>query len=338
MRAPPIWLTEAQVASLIGLADAIPALERTLAMEAKAEAANMAKTHLDFGAHNTLHAIGASVTGAGLAGAKTWCHTEGGAAPLLILWDAEDGALQAVVEAFALGQMRTGGISGLATKWLAAEDADEMACLGAGRQAATQVAAVHAVRPLKRLRVWSPTADNRERFAARMEREIGIAAEASASARACAKDAPIVTTVTLARAPFLEADMIAPGAHVNAVGAIVPQRVEFTGDVFARCGVVAVDTLTGVQGLSSEFRSHYGAGKASWDEVRPISAVIAAGRPRPPDADVTLFKAMGMGLSDLAMGIEILARARERGLGQTLPERVRATPRLQRAGQPEERA
>ncbi len=331
MSEAPIWLTEAEIVSLVTLADAIPALEKVLAMEASGEAENMVKTHLTFSGHDTLHAIGASVTGAGLVGTKTWAHTTGGAAPLLVLWNAENGALQAIMESFALGQMRTGAISGVATKWLSAPDADELAIIGSGRQAVTQVAAVHAVRPLKHLRVFSPTKENRDAFAGRMAGEFGFRVTVADSVEACVADAPIVTAVTLATAPFLEAPMIAPGAHVNAVGAIVPQRVEFTADVFPRCAVVAVDNLPGVRNLSREFIDYYGAGKASWDDVRPISEVIAEGAGRPAGADLTLFKAMGMGLSDLAMGTEILARARKAGIGLPLPERVRAAPRLQAA-------
>src|SRR5262249_62400284 len=89
-----------------------------------------------------------------VVGTKTWAHTTGGATPLLILFDAENGDLLAIVEAFVLGQLRTGGISGVATRWLAAPDADEMALIGTGKQAAPQLAAVAAVRRLRRGRGW----------------------------------------------------------------------------------------------------------------------------------------------------------------------------------------
>jgi ornithine cyclodeaminase len=327
----PIWLTEADVVSLMSLGDAIDALERTLPLEARGEAANMTKTQLGFGGHDTLHALGAAVTGAGLVGTKTWAHTAGGAAPILVLWDAHDGSLRAVVEAFALGQMRTGGIAGLATRWLAPPEADEMAVIGSGKQAVTQVAAVHAVRPLKRLSVYSPTRDHRVAFAERMGAQFGFRTDVADSVADCVRDAPIVTTVTLATTAFLESRMVARGAHINAVGAIVPARIEIAADIFPRCAVVAVDDLPTVRNLSQEFRGYYDGGGGDWRDARPISSVIAAGRGRPPGADLTLFKAMGMGLSDLAMAIELLARAATAGAGRPLPTRERAMPRLQAA-------
>ncbi len=292
----------------------------------------MPKAQLGFGAHDTLQAIGAAVTGAHLVGTKTWAHTEGGAAPLLVLWDTETGALRAVIEAFALGQMRTGAITGVATKWLAAEGADDMAIIGSGKQAVTQIAAVHAAMKLKRLRVFSPTKANREAFAARMKQEFGFEVTVADSVEACVKDAPIVTAVTLATKPFLAAPMLARGTHVNAVGAIVPARIEFAGDIFPRCAVVAVDNLATVQKLSQEFIKYYGANMAPWDQVVPICKIVGAGKSRPAGADLTLFKAMGMGLSDLAMGAEILERAIKRGMGYPLPKRERAQPRLQSEG------
>ncbi|MGE0743909.1 MAG: ornithine cyclodeaminase family protein [Rhodospirillales bacterium] len=327
----PIWLTEAEVVSLMTLGDAIDALERTLPLESQGAAVNLTKTQVGFNAHDSLHALGAAVPGAGLVGTKTWAHTEGGAAPTLILWDSKTGALRAVVEAFALGQMRTGGISGLATRWLARPDADEMAVIGTGPQAVTQVAAVHAVRPLKRLRVFSPTAANRRSFAERMAAQFGFEAVVAETAEAAAKDAPIVTVVTRATAPILSARMLAAGTHVNAVGAIVPARIELARDVFPRCTVVAVDEPATVRNLSQEFRDYYDGGGGDWADVRPISAIVAAGAGRPAGADLTLFKAMGMGLSDLAMGIELLARAERAGAGRPLPTRERAAPRLQAA-------
>ena len=144
----PIWITEEEVVRLLHLGEAIDALEKGLRLEAAGQAQNMDKTHLVWHGGHTLHALGATFEGAGVFGTKTWGHTAGGATPLMIVWDMNDGSLKAVIEAFALGQMRTGGISGVATRWMAEQDADDFAIIGTGHQALTQVAAVAAVRPI----------------------------------------------------------------------------------------------------------------------------------------------------------------------------------------------
>lgn len=323
-----LWITEAEVAALIGMDEAIAALERGLAAEAAGGAVNMVKTHTTFGHGDTLHAIGATMLAEGVVGTKTWAHTEGGANPLLILFDASDGQLVAIIEAFALGQLRTSAISGLASRWLAAPEASEMALIGAGKQALAQVAAVAAVRKLRRVRVASRNPENATAFAKRASAELQLEVEPAASVAAAAKDADIITLITRATAPFLHSAMVAPGAHINAVGAVVPERAEFAPAMLARCAVVATDTIPGVRALSREFIEFYGKDERAWDTVLPLSRVIATGNGRPPGADLTLFKAMGMGISDLSMGVEVLRRARSKGAGRPLAPTLRAKPRL----------
>src|SRR5437588_3710904 len=175
MSAPsPLWISEADVVAVMDIGDAITTLEKALLAAARGEAKNMVKTHVAWGDGATLHAIGAVFAKEQFAGTKTWAHTKGGATPLLILFDSETGSLKAIIEAFALGQMRTASASGVATDLLAARDADDFAIIGTGKQAMTQVAAVLAVRSIKRIRVFGPDAARREQFAARVMQEFAI--------------------------------------------------------------------------------------------------------------------------------------------------------------------
>jgi len=323
MSADAIWITEAEVVQLVDLKEAIAALEAALREEARGEAQNMTKTLLQYGKNN-LHAIGAKL--GQLVGTKTWTHTQGGTCPLLLLWSAEDGSLVAVIEAFALGNLRTGGISGVAADWMAKKDAKVMGLAGTGKQSLAQVGAMLAVRAIERLQIYSPRPESREEFAKKVRGEFGVETAACASIAEACKGAHIVTLVTRAAQPFLRAEMLDKGAHLNAVGAIAPDREEFAQDVFDRATRVAVDNLAAVQQLSSEFMTRYGT--RGWDGVMPLSKLIASGRRRSDADDVSLFKAMGMGISDLALGAELLRRARERGVGRVVPQPKKAKPRL----------
>lgn len=326
--AEPIWISEADVVSLMALPEAIEALRAGLGEEAAGQATNMVKTHATWAQGSTLHAIGAVFERWGTIGTKTWAHTEGGAMPLLILFDASNGAVQAIIEAFALGQMRTGGISGVATDLLARADARRMAMIGAGKQSLSQVAAVAAVRPLEYVAVWSPTAAHREELAAKVEKTLGIPAVATAVLAEALEGADIVTLATRARTPFLTTNALPGGVHINAVGAITPERAEFEPALLQRATVIAADSVPQVRKLSREFMEALGQDDAQWQRVQPLSALIAAGGGRPSHADLTLFKAMGMGISDLALGIALLKRARAQGLGRPLPPITRQAPRL----------
>jgi ornithine cyclodeaminase len=328
MASAPLWITEADVTALMSLSDAVDALERILALEAAGAAATMAKTHLMVGGNDAMHAIGGAAAGAGLCGTKTWVNLGGRSQTVLVLFSLQDGALRAVIEATALGQMRTAAMTGVGTRRLAPTSADELAVIGSGKQALPQAAACAAVRGIRHLRVFSRRPEAREAFAEMARKELGLRVSAARTLEDAVRDAPIVTLVTNATEPFYTAALAAPGSHINAMGAIVPARSEFTDDVFSRCSVIAVDTVTGVRELSREFRLHFGDDDAAWQAVQPISAIIAHGVTRPADADLTLFKAMGMGLCDLALGIEVLARVEKRGGAHRLPERVRVAPRL----------
>ncbi|WP_119166283.1 ornithine cyclodeaminase family protein [Algihabitans albus] len=327
-----LWISEADVVRAISLPDAIDALEHGLALEAQGRATNMEKTHLLWGEGHTLHAIGATVEGEQVVGTKTWAHTAGGATPLLLIWNSETGRLRAVIEAFALGQMRTAAVTGVATRWMARPDAAVLGQVGAGKQALTQVAAVCAVRPIAQVRLFSRDSDRRTAFAQQVRSAgLGVEVVAAETAAACVADADVVTLVTRARVPVLGSAELVPGTHLNAIGAISPEREEFGQDVFERCASIGVDSLASVRRLSKEFRTRFGEDETAWQAVRPLSALVAEGAGRRTGADLTLFKAMGMGISDLAVGLAALREAEAQGLGRRLPHPTKVKPRLTRA-------
>jgi ornithine cyclodeaminase/alanine dehydrogenase-like protein (mu-crystallin family) len=330
MPEPLIWLTEQQVVSLVSLDDAIPALERGLRSLGEGVAFNVPKALGAFGDGSSMHSLGSGAPDLGYVGYKTWVHTKRGATALYTLFNAADGSVAAVMEAAALGQLRTSAMTGVGTRWLADPRADDMALIGTGMQAITQVAAVNAVRPLRRVRVWSPTAEKRRAFSAELARQFAFDVVEAPSLEAATRDASLVTVVTRAKEPFLSARMLAPGTHLNAVGAILPANAEFHQDVFERVGFIAVDDVTGVQRASREFVERFGAA-GDWSTVRPISDVIAGKARRAPDCDVTLFKSMGMGLSDLSVALMALDRARAQDIGRSIPHPTRAVPRWNNA-------
>jgi alanine dehydrogenase len=328
MSEAPIWLTESDVVSLIDMDDAIAALEAGLAQEAAQTAHNMVKTHVLWNGGDTLHAIGAVFKASGFACTKTWTNTKLGSSPTLLLFDTADGSLKAVMEAMALGQLRTGGITGVATKWLAHPEASEAALIGTGKQALTQLAAIAAIRPLKHVRVFGRNMPKRDAFVVQARKSLGLeVTPASSIAEAC-DGATIVTAVTRATEPIITSSMLTRGTHFNAVGAITPERMEFAPDLLERADAIVVDSIPQARNLSREFMAYFGSDEATWRRVQPLSAAIAAGGKRDSSADLTVFKALGMGISDLSLAIEIFRRARTRELGHTLPGREKHEPRL----------
>ena len=324
----PRWISETDVVSMMDLSHAIDALERGLLAEAQGNANNMVKTHVEWDEGSTLHAIGATFPTDGFAGTKTWAHTKGGATPLLILFDSHDGALKAIIEAFALGQMRTASASGVATKWLASERAGDFAIIGTGKQAMAQVAAVVAVRPIRRIRVFGRNPERLEAFVARVRQEFGVPVTAARDVANAVEGASIITVVTRATEPILTAGMLARGAHINAVGAIVPSRAELAGDVLARAGRIVADSVPQARKLSREMMDFFRDDPAGWSRVESLATVVERRSGRSAADDLTVFKSLGMGISDLALGIELYRKAVASNLGRPFDHPRRVPPRL----------
>lgn len=326
-----LWISEPEVAELIDLEDAIAAEEAMLALEAEGDAVNMSKALGQYGDRHSLHALGSMAPGTGFVGFKTWNHTRHGAGTIFSLFDAERGTVVAVIEAAVLSQLRTAAISGVATRWMAREDATHMALVGAGKQAMMQVAAVAAVRPIEKLTIYSRSEETRSAFAERAAGLFTFEVEAAPSLEAATAGADIVTLVTRAREPFFPGAALPRGVHLNAVGAILRGYAEFEQDVFDRADLICIDNLPNAQAISSEFIERFGPPGPAWAPVRTLSEFVARGQPRGADVDVSLFKALGMGIADLALATLIYQRAVERGAGREIPSMGKAVARWRSA-------
>lgn len=311
MKNDALWLTETEVASHVPMDDAIDALQRNLIEIADGAAFNVPKALGSLNNGGAMHALASASPRLGVCGFKTWVHTPNGAKAVFALFSTNDGSLLAMMEANTLGQIRTAAMTALGTRWLAPAEADDLAIVGTGRQAIAQVYAINAVRPLRRVRVWSRDAERRQAFADKIRADLPLAEVTVADSLEVASDgASLVTLVTRATEPFFWADLLAPHAHLNAVGAILPANAEFFPDVFERARAVVVDDLDNARRGSRELRERYGAEASQWPDVQTLSGVIKrGGLPAGGSGDVTLFKAMGMGLSDLAIAALAYERA-----------------------------
>lgn len=316
-----IWLSEEDVASLVSLQDTIGVLEAGVRELGAGTAQNIPKALANFHEASSLHSLGSVMLGSGICGFKNWINTPKGAKAVFILFDANEGRMLAMIEANSLGQMRTSAMTGLGTKWIAGPDAREMAMIGTGRQALAQVAAVHLVQKLKRIRIWSPTAEKRQAFCQEVASQFDIEVVEAKTLEEATDGAPIVTTCTRAREPFLKASMLAKGTHVNAVGAILPHSAEIDQNVFTRVGFIGVDDVPNARKASRELIDYFdkGAGGGDWERVRPLGMIIANSEKAPAGCDVTMFKSMGMGVSDLTVAGLAYERAVERGAGKPIP-------------------
>ncbi len=238
---------------------------------------------------------------------------------VVMLFGAEHGEPLAILDATAITAIRTAAASGAATDALANADAGNLALIGSGTQARTHLAAMRSVRPLRRVRVWSRTRANAERFSRDESERSGLEIEVCASAREAVRDADIVCTTTAAREPILSGEWLAPGAHVNAVGAcfstsreldtIAVRRARFFTDCRESCVNEAGDFLIArAEGAIDD--AHL---------LGELGEVFLGKDPgRVSRDDITIFESLGIAIEDLAAAHFIHQRAIDTGAGTRL--------------------
>src|SRR5215472_2395087 len=312
MAASPIYLTEADVGRLVTVKDAIATLEALFATWGQPSTSNLPRqrARLAGGAFNLM---GAAYGAKGVHGVK-------GAQFHTLLYSSLDGKLKAMIEADLFGQMRTGAASGVATKLLANAHAHTLAVIGTGKQSRAQIAAVCAVRPITRVKVFSRTAEHREAYARSVEKELGVEVLPASSAQACVAEADVVVTITKSAAPVCRAQWLAEGVHVNVAGANSDDRREVDGETVLRAAVKATDHVEQAKVEAGEFRELVAAGKLAWSAIRELGEFItgkATGRTSP--SDLTLFKSLGIALEDVAFAELVYQRALAAGVGRPIP-------------------
>ena len=219
----------------------------------------------------------------------------------VLLFEARNGSLKAIADASEVTAIRTAAVSGVATRLLARPDASDLAILGSGVQARTHLEAMLIVRPLKRIRVWSPTPDHAEAFAERESKRHGVKIEPMGSARGTVKDADIVCTVTSSREPVLKGDWLAPGAHVNAVGASVKAARELDTAAVKKAALF-VDRRESALNEAGDFLTPKAERVIGDDHIRAEIGELLLDRVpgRTSPSEITLFKSLGLAVEDLA--------------------------------------
>jgi ornithine cyclodeaminase len=176
-----------------------------------------------------------------------------------------------------------------------------------------------AVRPLRRARIWSRSADNARRFAAAAAARYGFPIEAAASARTAVEGADLVCTTTAATAPVLEGAWLAPGAHVNAVGACLRHARELDAAAVARARLY-VDARESALAEAGDFLLAKAEGAVGDDHIAgEIGEVVRGTVPgrRSPE-EITLFESLGIAVEDVVAAHLIYRKALASGAGTWL--------------------
>ncbi len=315
-----LHISEGEVRAVLTMPTALEAVEEISRKQATGEVIVHPRRRFELAGGGFFHYMAAADFSAGFLAMKQYTYVRGKLRFLVPLYEMAAGDLLAMIEADYMGQLRTGAASGVATKYLARRDSRIVAIIGTGGQARTQLEAVAAVRKLESARVYGRNRAKREQFCKEMSQRLGIPVHPSVSAAEAVRGADIVCTATTASHPVVGGADLAPGAHINAIGANHAHKRELDDEAVASADIIVVDSVEQSRQEAGDLIIAFHGDEICWTGVKKLSEIVAGkASGRTSDAEVTLFKSNGIASWDLAVAMKVYAAAREKKLGRELP-------------------
>lgn len=295
-----------QLSRLLPVADAVDALEAAFGADRLPDAPQRVRVGTDAGEILLMPASGAAGVGVKLVTLSPGNPERG--LPLIhgvyVLFSPDSQVPEAIIDGAGLTGLRTGAVSGLATRHLARPDAARLVIFGAGVQARAHLDAMRAVRPIDSVVVVSRSSGPASRLAERA-RSSGLAAEVGDSAAVA--DADIVCTCTTSAEPVFDGSLLPAGAHVNAVGSYRPDLRELDETTIRR-GRLVVETREAALEEAGDLLMPIGVGVITAGDLVELSDVVRGARVRRGPEDVTVFKSVGVAFEDLVVARAALDR------------------------------
>ena len=302
-----------QLIDAVGLQRALPMEAAIDALEAAFRAptlpASPLRTHIEADGADLLMMPAMGDPGIGIKLVTVNPSNPGRGLPLIhavyVLFGPGSTEPRAVIDGAALTALRTGAVSGLATRHLANPEAERLVIFGAGVQGHSHLLAMRAVRP-----VWLVTVVSRtpQRAAELVDRARALDTEASVGGPEAVTKADLVCTCTTSAEPLFDGALLKAGAHVNAVGSYRPHTrelddaavararivVETRESALAEAGDLVIPMETGVMGPSAI--------------VADLAEVVRGAAVRTSPEDITIFKSVGVAFEDLVVARAALDR------------------------------
>lgn len=259
------------------------------------------------------------VPGVGAAAVRVYSGYRGtNKSEVICLFDWSDMEMVAIISDYHLHAIRTASPYGVAAKYLSRPESSTLGIIGTGRYAQGMAQAVSAVRPIRKIKVYSRDPANVRRFCESMEAALGIEISAAASGREAVRNTDIMITATSGNTIVFEGSSLEPGVLVMSLA-----PGEFDEDTVLRSRVFlsGTDQVLGDDPPRKPFNTLLASGKFKpEDVVAELGDVVAGKKPgRMSTDDIILYESPGMGILDAGIGHWVYNRARERGLGTELP-------------------
>jgi alanine dehydrogenase len=234
----------------------------------------------------------------------------------ILLNDPDTGLEFADLDGTYITDYRTGAAGGVAARHLARSDATRLGLIGAGVQARTQVAAILKVRPIQEIVVYDRHLTCSRPFAEQVAANYGINARPTENPAEAVLGMDIVVTTTPSRTPVVAREWVSPGTHINAIGADAAGKQELDPAILTSAKVVVDDWAQASH--SGEINVALARNELTPEQVYGSLGEIVAGKKpgRETAEEITVFDSTGLIIQDLALGLAVYRRAKERGLGE----------------------
>lgn len=325
MRPPTILLlTGGDIARLIDVRTTIRVVRDTFKAMARGETTMPPKLYLPLPGGNDFRAMPAFIRRPPACGVK-WVnvhprnprHGLPTVMAVIILNDPATGVPLAVMDGLLLTKLRTAAAAAVAAQALARPDSRTVGLIGCGAQADAQVDALATVFRLSRVKLWGYVPGEAARVARRMRRSLPrVAVEPCATVEQACRDVDVLVTLTPSRRPLVKRVWVAPGTHVNAVGADAPGKQELEPAILREALVVVDERAQALHG--GELNVPVRRGQYHPRQIHATLGELLTGRARGrrSAAELTVFDSTGLAIHDVALGAEVIRQAGRRGLGR----------------------
>lgn len=315
-----IFISEADVASLVTIKDAVEAVAEVFKCQGEGGTINPPRQQIDMPG-GYLRLTSAIVAPMGKLAVKVSASPvfASNSGRIMLLVDSVTGRPDAIIEVHGMGALRTGAATGVATDVMARKDASTVGVVGPGRQARTQVAAIAVVRKLTKVVVTGRDPGRLADFCKDMAADLGIPV-VPAKDPDDIYDCDILVAATTSKTPVIFGDRLKPGTHINAIGANRLERQEIDDAVIPRCSVITADNRVQAKIESSALLRAVEQGAITWDDVLELGEYMIgpASKNRAADA-ITLYNSHGVAMEDVALGKKVFELAAAKGIGIDVP-------------------
>jgi ornithine cyclodeaminase/alanine dehydrogenase-like protein (mu-crystallin family) len=311
------------------IADAIAAMKRAFTSLQRQDIIMPPRTHMSLEKHNAISLIMPSYSGGDHEALTVKVvgifpnNLQQGRDRILgavMVFDPTTGAPVAVLDGASLTGLRTAAASGAATDFLARRDSQTLGILGAGVQAKTHIQAMCSVRPIQKIKIYSPTRSKCEALVdqVRGNDDLPDDIEIVRSGDEAVENADIVCATTSANQAVFSDEAIQPGTHINAVGSSQTTIYEIPAATVVRSKVV-VDQRAAAWEEAGDIVIPIKQGLITREHVLAELGELTSGTipsPRSCEQDITFFKSVGLAVQDTFAAQTCLASAVASGLGQ----------------------